>query len=99
MTNIPSNIKEYLNTYIEREYKNIWFNDAIRKKEFESIYNSSITTSIIIQEPTFYQNEIDTYKKEKEMFQDVSQEYKEIREYMLWYQGELLKISQQFNKK
>lgn len=37
LTNIPSNIKEYLSTYIEREYKDIWFNDALRKKEFESI--------------------------------------------------------------
>lgn len=33
------------------------------------------------------------------MFQDVSQEYKETREYLLWYQEELLKISQQLNKK
>lgn len=38
LTNIPSNIKEYLSTYIEREYKDVWFDDALRKKKNLNLY-------------------------------------------------------------
>ncbi|MDO5665021.1 MAG: hypothetical protein Q4G63_07170 [Bacteroidia bacterium] len=90
--NPPAEFKEFIMKYlvIPSDYNS--YNEPIRTNEINLAYNSIITVYRILP-PIYYENEITAYSNEMQTITDVSLYYKTMREYKLWENKELYKIS------
>ena len=84
---------------IESKMKEEIFNDTnsynIIPEILESVYLANITYNSLLS-PEYYQNEIEAYRAEIEMFPDVSREYEIEREIILWINEQLLEYANQY---
>jgi len=90
ISDIPQEMHEYIiNTLIEDEIR-----DQFLTEMYE--YETSLKN---IQEPSYYQNEVNAYRAEIQANPNVSEVYKAEREFLLWRYEQFLIISRQYHDK
>jgi len=53
----------------------------------------------VVNDPVYYENEINVYNAEMDEITDVSQEYQDEREFLLWRHEETLEVANQYYDK
>lgn len=94
MLNPPEHIKAFLQDYVAREIAGLNLNPYFADQSY-----SVRLTLENIHDPVYYQNEINAYTAEINSMTDVSDEYRQEREFLLWKHEQSLIISQQYYKK
>ena len=92
--NIPLYIEDYLRYQIRNEYVGI--ETELSDEKLEEYYLNSLGCNQV-RHSEFYENELETYKAEKEAFPDnmVSDKYIENRQYAEWEYEEKLRIARE----
>ena len=83
----PAHIEEYLREKLEDDFKDI----NIDPQLLEFTYNWSITVTLYIS-IEYYENELETYREERNQFRDVSEYYENERTYFEWLYQQILDI-------
>ena len=94
--NPPPEIEQKLMAYCESFLKDVI--DQVSPTAVQGLYDTFVHIYDIYS-PTYYENEINAYNDEMEKFPDVSPEYENERDFLLWQCKELLEISNEhYNK-